>query len=371
VAQAKYSRALDGVRFFAVAIVFLFHAYEFTPSVAHVPFVQFGWLGVPIFFVLSGFLIGGILLDLRDRLDRRELSRGTALRLFYLRRFIRLFPAYYLVLIVLVVVRSLGVEPGQPEKSFPLVWHFLYLTNVKQFIEGAWGGAESHFWSLSVEEHFYVLAPLMMLTVSRKRLALLSIIIGGLSLAAVYILPFCGTARWYWILSPWHFAPLCMGIAAAIAEREGAILGLSRNGLKRVGAVGGALVVFLVVNRTTGLPFKALATDYPFHDLVTTATAMATAALVVSLWRGELGIVNRALSVKPVAYLGKISYGLYLFHPYCLRWLPECFGARWTLPGGLSAFVLTVATAILSWHVLEAPLNRLKPEYPLRARSPS
>ena len=137
-----------------------------------------GW-GVDLFFVLSGFLITGILLRARRQIEGSP-SKRHVLRAFYARRFLRIFPLYYAVLLLLVV---LGFSEVQ--KAFG--WHALYQSNHHiMFLRGRWYGADVHFWSLAVEEQFYIMWPLLILWVPSRRLPLLmilAIVCGPLSCA--------------------------------------------------------------------------------------------------------------------------------------------------------------------------------------------
>ena len=136
---------LDGLRTLAVAAVIWSH---------WVPPYQFGFewgvMGVNLFFVLSGFLITGILLDSRAGAVRPG-DRWFAIRQFYTRRVLRIFPLFYMTLALLVLV---NVRPVR--QTF--LWHVCYLSNVYFFRQGAWIGQISHFWSLAVEEQFYGVA---------------------------------------------------------------------------------------------------------------------------------------------------------------------------------------------------------------------
>ena len=114
----SHNRSLDGLRFMAFLLVFFFHALQNSP-IGNWPIIRFGYLGVPIFFVLSGFLIGRILLDLRD--DGRMLL-GQKLKLFYIRRSLRIFPVYYLFIGILALLSHLSGR-YDPRHAASLPWH--------------------------------------------------------------------------------------------------------------------------------------------------------------------------------------------------------------------------------------------------------
>jgi len=158
-------QSLDGLRAIAIILVFLCHMQYHIPPV-NLPavvlraYVSQGWMGVDLFFVLSGFLITGILLDTREA---RNYFRG-----FYLRRILRIFPLYYLVLIAVIFA---GIRLNNPAftTKLPLPadrWlYFCYLTNWLALWKAHWGlhyvNYLAHFWSLAVEEQFYLVWPLV------------------------------------------------------------------------------------------------------------------------------------------------------------------------------------------------------------------
>jgi peptidoglycan/LPS O-acetylase OafA/YrhL len=227
--DAGHNHALDGLRFFAFLLVFFFHALQYSPW-GNWPVIRFGFLGVPIFFVLSGFLIGGILLDLKDK-QRPDFGLGAKLRTFYIRRSLRIFPVYYLFIGVLAVQLAMSGR-ADPVASDSFFWHLTYLTNFRSFFVGMDHIRQGHFWSLAVEEHFYLLAPLVVLLLRPRTLARL---LGGVILAvaaARYAIYASDSARDFWVLSPMQFDLLGLGIATAIIERKGRYLGIDARRLR-------------------------------------------------------------------------------------------------------------------------------------------
>jgi peptidoglycan/LPS O-acetylase OafA/YrhL len=127
-------------------------------------FVDLGHIGVRLFFVLSGYLITGILLRFRSSIEARRSDAATALRRFYIRRFLRIFPPYYALLALMVVTKLPGVRNT-------LWWHTGYASNFLFALQGSWTPwVTSHFWSLAVEEQFYLVWPFLILLVPRSRL---------------------------------------------------------------------------------------------------------------------------------------------------------------------------------------------------------
>lgn len=353
-----YSAPLDGLRFFAFLLVFLHHGFG-AHYLEPVPLVRFGYYGVHVFFVLSGFLIGRILLDLRDRDD---LSLTAKLGRFYARRALRIFPVYYAVILLLALVKGLGLAPNRP---MVLGWDAAYLTNVALYLERPM--MEIHLWSLSVEEHFYLVAPLALLLVGRRALPWL--VLGlWLVVAAARVGVELAGLRPVWMLSPMLFDTLSVGIAAALVERDGHFLGVTRRRFVQVGGVAAAAVVAIVVRDYVTHRAPSLAVSASMQWLL----AAASAALTLALWRSRPeSWLARFFGCKPFVYLGKISYGLYLFHLFVLNVAVRSFSGQ-SLRAGAVALALTILLAAASWHFFERPLNELKRHfsYGSKARAP-
>ena len=351
-ADKGHNHALDGLRFLAFLLVFFFHALQFSRW-GHWPIIRFGYLGVPIFFVLSGFLIGGILLDLRDR-ERPGYGFGAKLKTFYIRRSLRIFPVYYMFIGVMLALRLMSGN-NDPVARDSLVWHLTYLTNFRSFHVGMNNIHEGHFWSLAVEEHFYLIAPLIVLLVRHKTLVrLLAGVIVAVALARMGI-SLAGSGRDFWVLSPMQFDLLGLGIAIAIIEKKGTFLGIGAAGLRRIGWAGGIFFLLFVARAH----WHIKAGGVLFATLGPISLGLATAATVLALWQRPASLGSRIFAWRPFAYLGQISYGLYLFHPNCIGWSSQYFG-KYNLSNALVGLLVTFGVAILSWQVFEKPINNLK-----------
>jgi len=165
---------LDGLRALAVIAVMVAH---FTPTQWIWLVEPLGPLGVRLFFVLSGYLITGILLRERDAMQIRGVSLGSVLRRFYIRRTLRIFPMFYLTILVTFLM-------GIPAVRETVWWHVSYLSNFLFAVRNDWVGRVSHFWSLAVEEQFYMVWPWVVLLVPRKwlmRTMIAVIVMGPLS----------------------------------------------------------------------------------------------------------------------------------------------------------------------------------------------
>jgi peptidoglycan/LPS O-acetylase OafA/YrhL len=350
--DAGHNRALDGLRFFAFLLVFFFHALQWSPW-GNWPVIRFGFLGVPIFFVLSGFLIGGILLDLKDK-QRPGFGLSAKLKTFYIRRALRIFPVYYLFIGVLALLLATSGRPD-PVASDSFFWHLAYLTNFRSFFAGMDHIRQGHFWSLAVEEHFYLIAPLVVLLASPRALVRLLAFVIVVVAFARYTIYAAGSARDFWVLSPMQFDLLGLGIATAIIERKGRFLGIDARRLRFLGIAAALFFVLFIRRYYLGRPGIGIwyATFGPL------SLGLATAALVLTLWQRPTWPVARFFGFRPFAYFGQISYGLYLFHPNCLGWSTRYFG-NYNLSNTFVGLLVTLAVAMLSWHTFEKPINNLK-----------
>ena len=337
---------LDSIRFFAFFGVFLFHAYRER--------FAYGEFGVFLFFALSGFLITRILV-------KHETGRlGHDLRVFYLRRTLRIFPLYYGVLFVLLFFTNKLNDYDTGESV--AWWYFLYLHNVYSFVFEVSTGPTTHFWSLCVEEQFYVLFPLaLLLAPKRHRFALLvSLIVASIAtrIALDALLP----AR-----------KVGAGALLPVAGEYllwGALFGLIDVRLRARPVPTTVLFVLGVVLHGSAvidqLNFRLLASTGLEHAYQT-LHGIGFSLIVFSLWRMPDNRLVRLLSVEPLVYLGRISYGLYVYHNFLYGTKNALLGPLpWLAPVPEVAVALaaTILLAVLSWHLFEAPINGLKDRIP-------
>ncbi len=334
---------LDTLRAFALGSVMLEH-YGGAWLNRHVP-IGAGTLGVGCFFTLSGFLITGILLQSFDAAERRSIAFSS----FYLRRFLRLMPAFYAVILALVL---LGIEPVA--STWP--WHAAYLTNIWV----ALGHPSNVFWSLAVEEQFYLLWPLAIVLTPRRWLPAVTVALMVLAFifkVMVYRSGFSLTeARG---LLPNNFELLAVGCLLAMAcYREGrsncfewysgrvatifTVVAWSCIAI----AVGswmlygdGSILRYFTNNLLCGVFFAWL---------------VLNAAIGFSGWTGAI------FNLKPLQYVGQISYGLYLVHNWMPKIVEKYAGDLPRLELGIIVIAATFAVCILSWHFLEKPILGLR-----------
>lgn len=341
--HAGHIPGLDGIRALAIGLVLFSH------SVIYDEFNRFrqiglgaGYTGVAIFFVLSGFLITTLLLREEDR------TGGISLRLFYIRRALRLFPALWLYLLVVWVIWRAGGLSHHPWHSF--VTSLFYVRNLV-----GRGHETDHLWSLSIEEQFYLLWPLVLVVLPRRnraRLLVASGLLAGITFWRIYAarnaLASVGTL---YIRSDFRFDAPLYGCVLALARRvsPGATARLNSDAL-RCDLLAVAGVAGLAVWVGGGLNRVA----YPGTD--STVVCLLGVALVLSQI-GPHGRVSRWLAWRPLVALGQISYGVYLWQQLFLGPRIPGFQTVRTFPIGLLA---TFAVALASYWGLEKPLLRLK-----------
>ncbi len=356
-ALAGHVPALDGLRAVAVIAVVAFHF--------GVGFVRGGLLGVDIFFVLSGFLITSLLLD-------EHVRRGTIrLREFWGRRARRLLPAL-LLLIVAVVVSSRWL-PDQTDAhslrddalatlAYVANWHFA-ASGQDYFGALAADSPLLHTWSLGIEEQFYVVWPLLVVLFLRLRDGerwLRYVALGGAAVSTAWLthlaLEGVGTSRLYYGTDT-RVAALLVGAALAtlrparLATADGRTALLLRRGVTVTGVLGAAalVVAMLVVHGEDPVLYRG-------GFLV---VALAAAAVIASAAGTPGSPLARALSVAPLRLVGRVSYGIYLWH-----WPVQLIVTRGrTELGGVALLVtrllITVVLATASYVLLERPVRRL------------
>lgn len=347
---------LDALRGIAVALVLVQHLLML-PLHAQLPW---GRLGVRMFFVLSGFLITGILLKCRSLTESGNQTPGFTLRQFYIRRFLRLMPAYYLILLIAALAGVRAIRE-------PLLWHLSYLSNVYEGRTGQMNMPAVHLWSLAVEEQFYLVWPFMVLFVPRRWLA--GLVAVGLATGPAYRVVTQTLFHWkgpaVGLQTPACLDTLALGALLAMLSQPGAgpRAAAWREWLCRVGLWIGlpALVLTCVLQNTKHLPGSADA----YLDLV---YGLVGVWLVGRAATGFSGAGGAILDSSPLRYLGRISYGIYLYHPFVL-WVAFGIARRvglldplmnhpWIEFGILC--LISVAVAAASWHFFEAPVSRLK-----------
>lgn len=360
---------LDGLRGLAILLVLIWHYFIGQMPVQPGSFASYvdilgrlTWSGVDLFLILSGFLIGGILLDAR--------SSPNYFRAFYMRRFYRILPLYTVVCLLFWLGISLSVEGRIAglgslfENSLPWYAYATFTQNFWMIWYGSFGaGWLCATWSLAVEEQFYLTLPFVIRYVKRCRLpyilATIILIAPLIRILLYFYLPHGSLAAY--VLTPCRADSLMLGVAAAILVR-------SRAGW-----------MFLVTNKrllylTLGLLSLGMlaltVNDWGVYSLVMSSVGYTWVALfylcmmLIALSHQE-GLMGRILRHRALVELGTIAYGTYLLHLGMLGLCHALIRGREPQIAGIAdaavtllALVLTLALARLSWVYFEKPLVR-------------
>ena len=364
-----YFEQLNGIRFIAVFLVLLDHWL-----IPINPFSFLGHLGVVIFFVLSGFLITRILFQNADDSRINKSSIAVKIIRFIYRRSLRIFPIYFLLLLVGAIF-SLS--------NFYEFWPFLifYIPNFYIILHGTWLGIWDHLWSLAVEEQYYIVFPYFIFMLNPKRypwLLLSMLLVGIVTRFGFYSLASHDIKEnnWMW----WYVNPLsaidCFGLGGVLAylyhykhDYFQAIRYLNLGLL--ISAICFVLVVYL---SSITLYAHDNIWSIVFERLLGALFAFFLIALCL---RKEPWFLSSFLQVKFIAYMGQISYGIYLYHNLVMNYYHDEGNTIWyylksylpnfhlelvnfTCLKFLLSFIILICLASLSWFVIEKPINKYK-----------
>jgi peptidoglycan/LPS O-acetylase OafA/YrhL len=362
---------LDGLRAIAFLMIFGFHT----------DYLPFGWVGVQMFFVFSGYLITGILLRMKAKLPAREYFQK-----FYTRRFFRIFPLYYFYLFLIVGLATWSISISYKPKMMKVVldqigYAILYVYN----FYSAYRGFNSspfldHLWSLSVEEQFYIFWPLLIFFVNEKHLK--KLFLAGIIAAPVFRMAI------FLIYQTGYIESLSLAIyTLPLSHVDAFALGayITRfsipNARKQLAYLSLAvpLLGFITQFAANGKfgPFLALG----YSDSLPDAYQFIWAYTVLNYWfvvliycvaREKLFV--RFLEWPPLQYLGRISYGLYIYHFPIVFHFPVTWFVDQIHAVGISeectpllvlmaSFIATLVAASFSYYVLEKPFLKLKDRF--------
>lgn len=380
-----YLPALDGIRGVAVLLVFVHHiVHQFdgpSPILRLARFADIGWTGVDLFFVLSGFLITGILLDTKNE-PRYFLN-------FYARRTLRIFPLYYATLLVLLVALPFALRlffdapvaqaaiaffAGDPGNW---AWYATYSTDIRVFVKHHWSGGPDHFWTLAVEEHFYLLWPLVVYKLTRRPLVVVcSLLIGVAAIFRLVALGLGFASVIVYVFTPLRMDGLAMGALIAVVLRgPGGTRTIERAARVVLPASAILWMTLMCWNRSWSLEERLVQTVGYLNTNFFYASVLVF-VLLYPRW-------TAAASWAPLRILGKYSYGIYVLHRFVILALRPFFSLgdgsdailtrffrnTFSQPAVpfvdgllfvLAAVVLTMGLVAFSWRVVELPCLRLK-----------
>lgn len=365
---------LDGLRAIAICLVLVHHYTQGMPRSGSIDRIFYDianscWIGVDLFFVLSGFLITGILYDAK--------GSPSYFRTFYIRRSLRIFPIYYvMLLVVLVILPALGLGIVNSFTLNHAQWFWLYGSNYLTALVEWPDTAVAHLWSLAIEEHFYLLWPVIVFFTSKKQL-----LIGGTALlAGALFLRYHAATQGYsstatYVMTHYRIDTLVMGGLLALSWRTPAL----RTMLARY--AGKAAVLSLVLLVVTAGFTKGPGLDWRYWSPVQQAAGytiiglLFTAVHILCLQLATGSLFYRILTCAPAIWLGRLSYGMYLFHrplevvamglglhpsDHLVRGHPN-----WPYELGyiLGNALATALLAWLTWNLFEKHVLRLKDRF--------
>jgi len=365
--SSQHLKSLDGVRGVAILLVLFCHlSVSCLPSstvflhIVH-EVLYFGWSGVQLFFVLSGFLITGILLDTKEA--------SNYFQAFYARRVLRIFPLYYAVLISLFCLSNTHIGNGLNSvlplpSARPL--YFAYLSNWQSTDPNTGPNLLGPFWSLAVEEQFYFVWPLVVWLLPRKILLPLCLAGTGTALLLRVVLFASHVDLWRIMYGTFTVGldSLLAGAAIAVIVRDRALVLRARRWIYIAGLTGFLALLGTAASAGNLMPhgwrccwfytcLSAIFAMFVFHVFVTAKTDTQ---------------VQRALRSNFLVSFGKYSYGIYVYHWPILALTDIKFGAQFGLRGKLlnsiaiaaAVFVASYFTAKLSYHCFEIKFLNMK-----------
>ncbi len=294
----QYYPALDGLRGIAILLVVVYHNFGFTN------YFFFGWLGVDLFFVLSGFLITSILIA--TDIGKRDLKN------FFIRRILRIFPLYYLTLVLILFILPLFSSFSMDISYYQQnqIWLWTYTQNLLYILSLPKNNILIHFWSLAVEEQFYLIWPFIILLLKKanRLLLLLSATLILVIAARFFIWVYrIENLEYFSLYTFTRIDGICIGCMVALLQKT------NRNFLEKYTAA--------IVFSLAGLNFlfyffnKMYQFTFPYLAIIGYTTFAAMFGLLIYEVISETSsIINKILSLGFLKFFGKISYGLYIFH---------------------------------------------------------
>jgi peptidoglycan/LPS O-acetylase OafA/YrhL len=353
-----YYPALDGLRGLAILFVVFYHNFGF------INYFFFGWLGVDLFFVLSGYLITDILLRAQER--KQGLSQ------FYIRRILRIFPLYYLTLILFLVILPAfsRFQPSLQYYTDNQAWLWTYLQNWLYIIKPSGGTTIlHHLWSLAVEEQFYILWPLAIFIIRKPKFLLafiITVLITVLVLRCVVWINKYEDLAYFNLYTFSRIDGICIGCMVALLQKINSRF-LTNHMTLLVFVFAGLNFIFYFINRYYHFSFPYLAL------IGYTTLAMLFGLLVYEAVKNENKIINGIFNWRLLKFFGKISYGFYIFHwpvyvllsPFTLKWIQQVMPAPlFTNAHQIFSAIFCTGIAflisVISYHFFEIHFLKLK-----------
>jgi peptidoglycan/LPS O-acetylase OafA/YrhL len=355
----KYYKNLDFLRFVAVSLVILQHWVLKQEYI-----VDLGVIGVTVFFVLSGFLITKILLKNKAAIENGDYTLFKAYKNFYIRRSIRIFPIYYGLIVFLWVFNHAIVREN-------IFWFLTYTSNIKTFLDQSWQGTLGPLWSLAVEEQFYFIWPSVILLINKRLLLktlFICVVLGPVfriisMLFSIYFFDKVDLRVSSGVLVTSNIDLFAIGaiLAYSIYHSEDILVKFKKYILLM------SVLLFLIISQYHN--------SIIYHTFFVMIIAVWSYYIIEFLLKENKNFSQNIFQFRPFVYLGKISYGLYLYHgPFffifgVLSYTEfKLFKSNFLFANYLGSYDLVVLLNIsylilictLSWYCFEKPINNLK-----------
>ncbi len=335
---------LDGLRAIAIALVVLNHYFihlTFRGSEFMRPIFRLGWTGVDLFFVLSGFLVGGILLQNK--------SATNLLPVFFARRALRILVPYFLFLMAAIVTTYCFHIPFAAYRWIPFALQLqpLYFAVTNDFPILYL----SPLWTLGLEECFYVLLPIALLTANEKTIIRFCKV-GIFAFPLLRLALYSYSTKFYSLCMVMRPEGLLMGLLLANEWRN---LETRRRLAEQKNKLIGMWFVTGVFSIVTCNNQDYFPTHYTTAVLYTFTACFYCTSVILVLLANPRALITRFLSSEPMRYIGQISYMIYLLHMLVYFWVTELTG-DYSVPGGIKCGLITIGLSALSWSWMEKKL---------------
>jgi peptidoglycan/LPS O-acetylase OafA/YrhL len=359
--EIKYMSQLDSLRTLATLGVFLAHYLaQGNPIRSGFPW---GWLGVRLFFVMSGFLVAGILMSCRRKIDEGSASPWQVMQNFYIRRSLRLFPIYYIYLVFAALMHP-GIQDRVVASVF-YVQNFLFAYRPLTF------NTIAHLWTLAVEIQFYLILPWIIIFFPKRRIVPILLAMIAFSPVLRFIMldvlheDFAGQRMN--MMMPSHFDTLSLGALLSVLMASGQSGRVLAKRLLSFGLrFGTPLLLAFIIGRNIGISNQILGV------FAESGAGLVFIWLVGHASTGFKGVPGAVLNNSVLIYLGQISYGLYMYHIDVPKLFDRYLFSRLGVTAADYDMLLfpiytaaTIAIAVISWKFIEQPINQLKRHFPM------
>jgi len=351
-----YYPALDGIRGIAILLVVFFHNFGF------INYFVFGWLGVDLFFVLSGYLITDILI--------KAIGSKDYLKKFYTRRIVRIFPIYYLLLIIMLLILPNFISHRVNLKYYTdnQAWLWTYMQNWLYILKPhAGSNILLHLWSVAVEEQYYLLWPFIILLVRKPKmlLAISFLLLIGILVTrlVVWNKHIEGFQYFSWFMFT-RIDGICIGSALALIKFINPKF-ITHYTPYIISSIAAMNFIFYFINERNQF-------SLPYFPLIGYTTfAIVFAILVYEAATLNKNYITTILSFSPLRFIGKVSYGFYIYHwpvyilltPVIITFLKNILATKAThlnLIASILATLIGFGISVISFYFFETPFLKLK-----------